>query len=166
MDTRYNLPDEKTLLLVEGGRSFVLAGLIGDRFSLCLETATGEICTTLERSDVVAVSAPEGGPVEPAFMLLELVRTYRHPVVVMPRGHPGSRRLRYLVSCAPEILLSCAIQRGSHPEQHLLCSSDELAGTVLSGGEGSISVRDAPASAAASLVHPSLHFDRTTSNGQ
>jgi len=162
MHIRYLLPGRETLLLVEGSRSFVLAGTVKNRFSLCLETPTGETCTTLEESDVVAVSAPEGGAIEPAFMLLELVRTFRHPVVVLPRGHPGSLRLRYLISAALEILLSCGIQRGTHPEQHLLCSSEELAGMILSGGEGFIEIRNVPATATMGLVHPSLRFDRTS----
>ena len=83
--------------------------------------------------DLVVVSAPEGGPVEPALMLLELVRTYHLPLIVLPRNHPGSKRIPYVVSVAPEIQTSRSIVRGTHPEQHLICSSDELAGLTVSG---------------------------------
>jgi hypothetical protein len=89
-------------------------------------------------------------------MLLELVRTFRHPVVVLPQGHPGSRRLHYVVSSAPEILLSCGIQRGTHPEQHLLCSSSELAGMVLQGSPGRIGVWNLPNTVVPRLVQFSL----------
>ncbi len=159
MTVRYILPDRDTLLLIEGSGSFLLAGVSGARFPLCLEIPDGEICATVEEGDLVAVSAPEGGPREPAVMLLELVRTYRHPVVVLPHGHPGSRRLRYVVSSAPEIHLSCGIQRGTHPEQHLLCSSDELAGMILRGSPGSIEILYLPETVTARLVRPSLHLD-------
>ena len=81
--------------------------------------------------DVVVVSAPGAGPVEPALMLLDLVRTYHLPVIVLPRNHPGSKRIPYVISVAPEIQTSCSIVRGTHPDQHLICSSDELAGLTI-----------------------------------
>jgi hypothetical protein len=150
------IPDLQTLLLIEGRGSFVLAGIIGKRFPLCLETLAGEICSTLDRGDIVAVSAPEGGPLEPALMLLELVRSYHHPLVVLPSGHPGSKRLRFIVSAASEISLSCAIQRGTHPEQHLLCSSDELAGVLLRKRERGIEIHHLPPEIHARLIRPTL----------
>jgi hypothetical protein len=153
------MPDPQTLLLIEGTRSFVLAGIIGKRFPLCLETLTGEVCVTLDRGDIVAVSAPEGGPLEPAVMLLELVRSYQHPVVVLPSGHPGSKRLRFIISAAPEISLSCAIQRGTHPEQHLLCSSDELAGVLLRKREDGVEIHHLPPAVRTRLIRPALTMD-------
>ncbi len=162
MIVRHILPDRDTLLLIEGSRSFLLAGISDARFPLCLETHDGEMCTTIEEGDLVVVSAPEGGPLEPAVMLLELVRTYRHPVVVLPHGHPGSRRLRYVVSSAPEIHLSCGIQRGTHPEQHLLCSSEELTGMVLRGRGGCIEVMNIPETVNTRLVQFSLQLDHTS----
>jgi hypothetical protein len=130
-ETEYLLPDTTNLLLIQGSSSFLLAGKSGSRFPLCIEHFSGEIITTLEKDDIIAVSAPEGGELEPAVMLLELVRHHHMPLLVLPRGHPGSKRLRYIVSAGPEISLHCGIQRGTHPEQHLLCSSDELAGLQL-----------------------------------
>ena len=133
-----------TLLLIRGKSSFLLAGQVGSRFPLCIETYDEEYCQTLESSHIVAVSAPEGGSVQAAWMLIELVRTYRLPLVVMPRSHPGSRRLRYVVSAGEEILLSCTIERGTHPEQHLLCSSEEMGGIRLLGTTTGIRVQDLP----------------------
>jgi hypothetical protein len=161
MSTHIAMPDPQTLLLIEGASSFLIAGKIGKRFPLCLETLTGEVYTTLDEGDVIAVSAPEGGPLEPAVMLLELVRSYQHPVVVLPSGHPGSKRLRYIVSAAPEISLSCGIQRGTHPEQHLLCSSDELAGVLLRKKEGGIEIHYLPPAIRARLIRPALTMDTT-----
>lgn len=159
MSTHISIPDLQTLLIIEGTRSFVLAGTIAKRFPLCLESMSGEVCTTLDRGDIVAVSAPEGGPLEPAMMLLELVRSYQHPVVVLPSGHPGSKRLRYIVSAAQEISLSCGIQRGTHPEQHLLCSSDELAGVLLRKKEGGIEIHHLPPAIRAKLIRPIFTMD-------
>lgn len=138
------LPGSSGLILIRGSSSFVLAGRAGRRFPLCIESFDGEVCTTLEPDDIVAVSAPEGGPLEPAYMLLELVRTYGHPLFVLPREHPGSARLRYVVSAGTEISLHCGIRRGTHPEQHLLCASGELSGILLRGSSGGISIEGLP----------------------
>jgi hypothetical protein len=131
----YSLNDE--LLLIRGDHSFLLVAKAGKPFCLCIETSTGEYCQGVEPADIIVVSAPEGGPVEPALMLMDLVRTYHTPLLVLPATHPGSRRILRVVSVAPEIHTSCSINRGTHPEQHLICSSDELAGMTLRGtGEG------------------------------
>jgi len=146
------LQDQSSLLLIRGSRSFLLAGTAGSRFPLCIEHASGEVCITLEEDDIIAVSAPEGGPLEPAVMLFLLVKTYQTPLLVLPPGHPGSKRLRYVVSAGHEIALNCGIQRGTHPEQHLLCSSDELAGMVLSGTGDGIQVCSIPADVTAACI--------------
>mgnify|MGYP001445000849 CR=1 FL=1 len=151
-DTEYLLPDTTNLLLIQGSSSFLLAGKSGSRFPLCIEYFSGEVITTLEKDDIIAVSAPEGGELEPAVMLLELVRRHHMPLLVLPRGHPGSKRLRYIVSAGPEISLSCGIQRGTHPEQHLLCSSDELAGLQLMSTTAGIKTGFLPAPAKAVIL--------------
>jgi hypothetical protein len=94
--------------------------------------------------DLVVVSAPEGGEKEPARMLLELVRRYRLPLLVLPKDHPGSGRLSLVVSVSESLLLSCGIRRGTHPDQHLLCSSDELAGITLRGSKGGVDLDGIP----------------------
>lgn len=132
------------LLLLRGERSFLLLGKAGARFPLCIETPDDEYCLSVDPDDLVAVSMPEGGPVEQARMMLELVRQYHIPLVVLPKNHPGSKRLSMVVSVAPEILLSCDIRRGTHPEQHLLCSSGELAGLSLAGVPGGVAIQRLP----------------------
>jgi hypothetical protein len=132
------------IILLEGPESFVLAGQPSAPFPLCIEYPEGECCQTIGKDDLVAVSAPEGGPREPALMLLELVRSYHAPLIVLPRGHPGSRRLHQVVSAGSAIHLACGIQRGTHPEQHLLCAGTDLAGMVLEGSEGLLSLRNIP----------------------
>ncbi len=133
------------LLLIRGERSFLLVGKAGSRFTLCIETPDDEYCLAVDPDDLVAVSMPEGGPIEQARMMLELVRRYHIPLVVLGKDHPGSRRLSMVVSVAPEILLSCDIRRGTHPEQHLLCSSGELTGLSLAGVPGGVLAKPLPA---------------------
>ncbi|MFZ0006588.1 MAG: alpha/beta hydrolase [Methanoregula sp.] len=119
------------VLIVKGAHSFLLVAPVRENFALCLETRDNEYVQGVHAGDVVVVSAPEDGPVEPALMILELVRTYHLPVIVLPRNHPGSKRIPYVISVAPEIQTSCSVVRGTHPEQHLICSSDELAGLTI-----------------------------------
>ena len=132
------------LLLIRGKQSFLLIALVKKSFGLCIETSRDEYCQGVEAGDLVVVSAPEDGAIEPALMLIDLVRTFHVPLLVLPKDHPGSRRISYVVSVGPEIFTSCSIQRGTHPDQHLICSSDELAGITLKRSEQGISISPLP----------------------
>jgi hypothetical protein len=138
------VPLGSEFLLIRGERSFLLVGKAGSRFPLCIETPDDEYCLAVDPDDLVVVSMPEGGPVEQARMMLELVRRYHIPLVVLGKDHPGTKRLSMVVSVAPEILLACDIRRGTHPEQHLLCSSAELSGLSLAGIPGGVAIRQLP----------------------
>ncbi|HUU76024.1 MAG TPA: alpha/beta hydrolase [Methanoregulaceae archaeon] len=144
MTRLYELRGDNEVLCVKGAFSFLLAGKAGKRFPLCIETFEEEYCQTLEADDIIAVSAPEGGSQQAAGMLLELVRTHHIPLVVLPGSHPGSKRLKYVVSAGGEIHLNCSITRGTHPEQHLLCSSEELAGISLTKKPGAVEISSLP----------------------
>jgi hypothetical protein len=128
------------VLHVKGAHSFLLVASVREAFPLCIEARCEEYIQGVHAGDLVVVSAPEAGPVEPALMLLELVRTYHMPLLVLPRDHPGSKRISYVVSVGPVIRTNCSIVRGTHPEQHLICSSDELAGITLSGNGDAIEI--------------------------
>jgi hypothetical protein len=80
-------------------------------------------------------------------MLVELVRRHHTPLIVLPKGHPGSRRLRYVVSVGPLITTDCTIRRGTHPEQHLVCASENLSGMTLQGVKGGIEISNLPSGA-------------------
>ncbi len=140
-------------LLIRGNHSFLLIGQAKERFSLCLETSLEELCQGVMPGDVIVVSAPEGGAVAPALMLMELVRTYHVPLLVLPRNHPGSRRISRVVSVAPEVHTSCSITRGTHPEQHLVCTSDELAGLSILGVPDGFEIAGIPPGISLQTVH-------------
>jgi hypothetical protein len=131
----FSLGDE--IALLQGKESFLLVARAGSRFCLCIESSTGEYCQGVDPTDLIVVSAPEGGEVEPGIMLIELVRKYHLPLIVLPKDHPGSKRLSYVVSVGPEIHADCSIRRGTHPEQHVICANDELHGlTIATSAEG------------------------------
>ncbi|UUX93825.1 hypothetical protein [Methanoplanus endosymbiosus] len=123
---RYDLKEGN--LLLKGKNSFILIGRAKRLFILFIETFEKELCQTVREDDLIAVSAPEGGDPRQAFMLLELIREYNMPVMVLPKGHPGSGRLNMVVSAGPEIIPGCGIMRGTHPEQNVICASEEFSG--------------------------------------
>ena len=139
----FSLDDE--LLLISGTHSFLLVAKTRTRFALCIETPLDEYVQSVKPGDLVVVSAPEGGMIEPAMMLIELIRAYHMPLLVLKKGHPGSKRISYVVSVAPEISANCSIQRGTHPEQRLICSSDELAGIAIKGTVHGVEMSPVPA---------------------
>ena len=100
------------VLHVKGAHSFLLVASVREAFPLCIETRCEEYIQGVHAGDLVVVSAPEAGPVEPALMLLELVRTYHLPLLVLPRDHPGSKRIPYVVSVGPVIQTNCSIVQG------------------------------------------------------
>jgi hypothetical protein len=152
-------PLEDGFLLIRGNNSFLLIGMAKDQFPLYIETSTEEFCQGVMAGDVIVVSAPEGGAVEPALMLMELVRTYHVPLLVLPRNHPGSRRISRVVSVAPEVHTSCSITRGTHPEQHLVCSSDELSGLSIRGTSGGFELEGLAAGLSLQTVNYRLLLD-------
>ena len=118
-------------ILIRGYSSFLLAARAQEKFPLIIETDTEELVQGVHPGDLILVSAPEGGGVAPALYLLEMVQTHHIPVIALGKNHPASKRLSYVVSAAERIELRCDIRRGTHPEQHLLCTADEFTGMLL-----------------------------------
>jgi hypothetical protein len=141
------VPLKDEFLLISGTRSFLLVAKANSLFALRIETPNKEYSQTIEPTDLIVVSAPEGGALEPAIMLADFVKTYHMPLIVFPKDHPGSKRFSYLVSVGPLITTSCTIKRGTHPEQHLVCSSDELSGTTIRAHPDGMEINGLPETA-------------------
>jgi len=127
------VPLQDGIAVIGGTHSFLLVARACSRFPLCIESSSGEIVQAVDPSDLIVVSAPEGGPIDPGVFLIELIRRYHFPLIVLPKEHPGSRRLSHVVSVGPVIRTSCSICRGTHPEQDIVCSGDDLSGITLTG---------------------------------
>jgi hypothetical protein len=134
----YSLGDE--VALIRGKYSFLLIAKANSRFPLCIETPSEEFCQGVDPTDLIVISAPEGGEVEPGLLLIEMVRRYHLPLLVLPKSHGLTRRVSYVTSVGPVIRTSCSIERGTHPEQHLICSNDELAGITLKGTQQGVEI--------------------------
>lgn len=152
-------PLHDEFLLIRNGPPFLILAHPSERFSLCIETESEEYCQTLGPADLIVVSAPEGGAIEAGVMLIELVRTHHTPLIVLPTGHPGSRRLRYVISAGPVIETSCSIRRGTHPEQHLICASEALSGIVLKGLDRGVKISNLPPDSVISYFQTTLQTE-------
>ncbi|TAJ45785.1 alpha/beta hydrolase [Methanofollis fontis] len=145
-------PGEEDLLLIQGSSSFLLVGIVQERFALPVNASDNVYFEPVRPGDLVCVSAPEGGSVRAAAMLLLLVRDHHYPVFALPKDHPGSAWTPMVLSTAPALTLSCEIRRGTHPDQHLICSSAEFSGVMLRGGGDGVICDGLPAECTISYI--------------
>ena len=98
-----------------------------------------------EEREVILFTEPEDLMVASSFGRGEKIRRGLHctlfqlrelgaPLIVLPKGHPASPRLKTVVSIGPFTRLSCTIQPGTHPEQNVLCGSEEFHGLEIVAG--------------------------------
>lgn len=102
-----------------------------------------EIAIFLGEEDLIAVSAFDTGPtVEKGIKsMIYLLREMGAPLVVLPDGHPTSRRLPLVVSCGEMVRLDCQIQPGTHPEQDILCACNDLSGIKINATTNGIEIK-------------------------
>ncbi|HPU91497.1 MAG TPA: hypothetical protein PLA04_04800, partial [Methanofastidiosum sp.] len=55
---------------------------------------------------------------------------------------PASKRLKMVYGCGNKIILDSCIEPGTHPDQHLLCSVDDLSGIAILGKSNGIEIID------------------------
>jgi hypothetical protein len=107
-----------------------------------IETDTEELVQFLEEDDLLAVSAFSGGEEARRSIscMLYLVREGHMPLLVLRKDHPATRRLPFVISAGPAILMTSCIVPGTHPEQDVLCGRGALDGMTLRGTPGGIAV--------------------------
>ena len=93
-----------------------------------------EVVMFLEQDDLFVISAFGNGPqVEQGIKCMAfLLREMQSPLIVLGENHPTSPRLKMVVAVGKSVRLDCNINPGTHPEQDILCSSDELSGIKIS----------------------------------
>jgi len=84
------------------------------------------------------VSAAENALLRGLKCVIFMLRELNSPLIVLPKGHPATKRLRTVVSVGKRIVLSCEITPGTHPEQHLLCSPSEFNGVEILAYKGGV----------------------------
>jgi hypothetical protein len=103
-----------------------------------LETQTEETVLFTETEDLMVASAFGIGDkiLRGLQCTLYQLRELGAPLIVLPKGHPASPRLKVVVSIGPSTRLSCKIQPGTHPEQDVLCASGEFSNLEILGEPG------------------------------
>jgi hypothetical protein len=135
-----SLRDEEIAYLCGRGGTVAMAKALRNFFYL--ETEREEIVLFTEPHDLIVASSfgtdekARRGLACTIFQLRELCA----PLIVLPKGHPASPRLRTVVSIGPRTRLSCTIQPGTHPEQDILCGSKEFHGLEITAEPGGASV--------------------------
>jgi len=114
-----------------------MAKTLGNSFFL--ETEREEIVLFTEPEDLIVASSFGTGPkiMRGLKCTIFQIRELGSPLIVLPRGHAASPRLQTVVSIGPATRVSCRIEPGTHPEQDVLCGSEEFHGLKIQGiGEG------------------------------
>lgn len=68
------------------------------------------------------------------------LRELEAPLIVLNKNHPASPRLKVVVSIGACTRLSCHIRPGTHPEQDVLCGSEEFDGLTVQGVTGGVEI--------------------------
>jgi hypothetical protein len=134
-----SLKDDEIAYLLGHSGTIALAKTLGRFFYL--DTSDEEIVLFTEPDDLIVASAFDVGEKIKSGLKCTLyqIRELESPLIVLPKGHPASKRLKTVVSIGPKIRISCKIQPGTHPEQDLLCGLEEFQGLeVLSSPNGAI----------------------------
>jgi hypothetical protein len=130
--------DEIAYLLGQTG-TVALAKTLGNFFYL--DTEVEEVVLFTEPKDIIVASAFGTGERIRRGLRCTIyqIRELNSPLIVLPKGHPASPRLKSVVSIGPRIKMSCEIAPGTHPEQDVLCGSEEFHGLeVLADPEGAV----------------------------
>jgi hypothetical protein len=112
--------------------------------SFYLETESEEIVLFTEPDDLmVASSFGIGDTIRRGLRCTVFqIRELGSPIIVLPKGHPASARLKTVVSIGPRTRLSCNISPGTHPEQDVLCGSQEFHGLEVLAIPGGAEIKD------------------------
>lgn len=93
-----------------------------------LETETVEVVLFTDPEDLIVASSQSVGEkvLRGLCCTIYQLRELGAPLIVLPKGHPASPRLKTVVSIGGSTRLSCKIEPGTHPEQDVLCGSEEF----------------------------------------
>jgi hypothetical protein len=103
-----------------------------------LETESEEVVLFTDADDLIVASSFGAGDKVRRGLCCTIyqLRELGAPLIVLPKGHPASPRLKTVVSIGNSTHLSCKIEPGTHPEQDVLCGSEEFHGIQVQGVTG------------------------------
>jgi hypothetical protein len=118
--------EDEIVYLVGRRGTLAIAKTKGNFFYL--ETESEEIVLFTDPEDLMVASSRGVGEkvMRGLCCTIYQLRELGAPLIVLPKGHPASPRLKAVVSIGPCTRLSCKIQPGTHPEQDVLCGSEKF----------------------------------------
>ena len=140
MKTKIKLKSSEILFLIGNTGTVGVVKLANDQLLFIGTPDKEEIVMYLEKDDLIAVSAfGTGKKYEKAIKsLVYLTREMESPIIVLPKDHPSSKRLKTVLSVGETVKLDCDISPGTHPEQDILCSCDSLSGLKIDKTENGV----------------------------
>jgi len=72
--------------------------------------------------------------------MIYLLKEFSSPIIVLPKNHPTSKRLKMVVACGDHIRLDCNVEAGTHPEQDILCACQDLSGLDIKAVPGGVEI--------------------------
>jgi len=135
---------EDEMLVLRGSTGTIGIVKTGSSDRLFLETEKEEVSMFFEPDDLIVASCFETGDrvVKALRCVLFMIREMKQPLIVLPKKHPATKRLRLVVSAGGKTRISCKITPGTHPEQDILCGSDEFDGLEIAGVPGGVEFRN------------------------
>lgn len=108
-----------------------------------IETVDDEIVMAVDAEDLLVASgfSNDRTTTKAIVCTLSLIRDAGSPLIVLPKDHPASSRLRVVASVGKRTVLRCDIERGTHPEQDVLCGPAGLSGLEIVAAKGSVVLR-------------------------
>ncbi len=109
-----------------------------------IETEEDEIALFTEKDDLFVASGfgTDERMIEGIRCMLYLIREIGSPLIVLPKNHPASGRLRLVVSAGRETTIECGITPGTHPEQDVLCGMKEFDGMRITGVNAGVQLQN------------------------
>lgn len=134
------------MLLLRGTAGTVAIVKVGSCEQFFLETDNEEIVLGLEPHDLIVASAlsVDENTEKGLKCVLFMIREIRSPLIVLPKNHPASPRLPIVVSAGKKTVLSCNITPGTHPNQDILCGSNEFDSLEVTGTIKGVQIRNMP----------------------
>jgi hypothetical protein len=139
---RIPLGDDEIAYLCGKTGTLALVRTLGHFFYL--ETETEEIVIFTDEDDLLVASTFEAGKKARRGLMCTLyqIREMDSPLIVLPKGHPASPRLKTVVSVGDKTRMRCDIQAGTHPEQDVLCGTSEFDGVEVLSIPGGAEVKN------------------------
>lgn len=137
---------DSEMLLLRGTAGTVAIVKAGPRGQFFLETENEEIVLGLEPHDLIVASAlsVDEKTEKGLKCVLFLIREIKSPLIVLPKNHPASPRLPIVVSAGQKTVLSCNITPGTHPNQDVLCGSNEFDSLEVTGTLEGVHIENLP----------------------